>query len=265
MHAPFVFSSIQPHLPVAIAVLFYLEFTWGSALPPVSGGACQTLATVGCLPLSKHTGGGGATPAFSGWQCPSPLISGGAFPMTVTVVSFPHSKLAGWGVPLLPSSAGLFVYSSVGECPSPTLQSSGHPALFATCLFSFFRCLFIIQFVFFFSSLGGGQSVYGACWLSQGCLSEYCMLLICSPGGLHLPSRLGAGIWQHRSLPSFWFLCLTWGGEAMRGLGVWRCQSFASPWWFFLPGISPAISPRFYFRKHAFCFIPVVTILESPL
>jgi hypothetical protein len=25
-----------------------------------------------------------------------------------------------------------------------------------------------------------------------------------------------------------------------------------------------SISPRFYFRKHAFCFLPVVTILESP-
>jgi hypothetical protein len=50
--------------------------------------------------------------------------------------------------PLLPSPAGLFIYSSNGECFSPTLQSSGGPALFATCLF-FFNCLFIIQFVFF--------------------------------------------------------------------------------------------------------------------
>jgi hypothetical protein len=24
-----------------------------------------------------------------------------------------------------------------------------------------------------------------------------------------------------------------------------------------------SISPRFYFRKHAFCFLPLVTILES--
>jgi hypothetical protein len=36
-HAPFVFSSIQPYPHVAIAVLFYLEFTWGGALPPLSG------------------------------------------------------------------------------------------------------------------------------------------------------------------------------------------------------------------------------------
>jgi hypothetical protein len=66
MHAPFVFSSIQAYLPVAIAVHFYLEFEWGSALPPLSGGACHTLAASRCLPLSKHTGRDGATPAFSG-------------------------------------------------------------------------------------------------------------------------------------------------------------------------------------------------------
>jgi hypothetical protein len=26
-----------------------------------------------------------------------------------------------------------------------------------------------------------------------------------------------------------------------------------------------SISPRFYFRKHTFCFLPLVTILESPV
>jgi hypothetical protein len=26
-----------------------------------------------------------------------------------------------------------------------------------------------------------------------------------------------------------------------------------------------SVSPRFYFRKHAFCFFPLVTILESQL
>jgi hypothetical protein len=25
-----------------------------------------------------------------------------------------------------------------------------------------------------------------------------------------------------------------------------------------------SVSPRFYFRKHSFCFLPLVTILESP-
>jgi hypothetical protein len=66
MHAPFIFFSIQAYLLVAIAVIFYLEFAWGCAPPPLSGGTCHTLAAVGSLPLSKHIGGGGTTPAFSG-------------------------------------------------------------------------------------------------------------------------------------------------------------------------------------------------------
>jgi hypothetical protein len=41
---------------------FLFRVCMGSALPPLSSGACHTLAAVGSLPLSKHTGGGGATP-----------------------------------------------------------------------------------------------------------------------------------------------------------------------------------------------------------
>jgi hypothetical protein len=72
MLAPFVFSSIQPYLPVAIAVLFYLAFTWGGALLPLSCGAFHTIATV---------------------------------------TRVPYSKVSGWVPPLLPSPAGLFIYS----------------------------------------------------------------------------------------------------------------------------------------------------------
>jgi hypothetical protein len=31
-----------------------------------------------------------------------------------------------------------------------------------------------------------------------------------------------------------WFLCLMWSGNAKHSLGMWRSQSFASSWWFFL-------------------------------
>jgi hypothetical protein len=64
---PLVFSSIQPYPPVAIAVFFNLAIMWGGAFPPLSCGVCHTLAAVGSLPLFKHTGGGGTTPAFSSW------------------------------------------------------------------------------------------------------------------------------------------------------------------------------------------------------
>jgi hypothetical protein len=37
----------------------------------------------------------------------------------------------------------------------------------------------------------------------------------------------------------FWFLHIMQCGEAICGLGVWGCCSFASSWWFFLPGVSP--------------------------
>jgi hypothetical protein len=116
MHAPFVFSSIQPYLPVAIAVLFYSEFAWGRGPPPLSSGTYHTLFTVGCLLFSKHTEGGGATPAFSSWLVYLQftwevllLTSGGAFLTTATVTILPHSMVAGKGKPLLPSLANLFI------------------------------------------------------------------------------------------------------------------------------------------------------------
>jgi hypothetical protein len=139
MHESFVFSSIQPYWPVAIAVFFYYwEFAWGSAPPPLSSGACHTLAAVGRLPLSKHTGGGGTAPA---------------------------------------SPASLFIYSSSGECPSPTLQSSGHPTLFATCHFFSATCL-LFSLVFFSFFPGWGSVCPGGCAdLAQGCLWEYHVLL----------------------------------------------------------------------------------------
>jgi hypothetical protein len=46
-----------------------------------------------------------------------------------------------------------------------------------------------------------------------------------------------------------WFLHITWHGDAMCGLGVWRCQIFASSWWNFLPGVSPASQQDFSFME----------------
>jgi hypothetical protein len=102
--APFVFSSIQPYLPVAIAVLLYLEFVWRSSPPPLSCGVCHTLAAVGRFPLSKHTGEVvSLPPSLTGLfiykpvnKLPLPPFSG-AFHRTVTVTNFPYSKFAGQG------------------------------------------------------------------------------------------------------------------------------------------------------------------------
>jgi hypothetical protein len=168
MHALFVFSSIQPYLPAAIAVFFYLEGTWGCAPLPLSIGACYTLATIGSLSFSKHTGGGGASPASSSqcvylqfaWGVPLP-------PLWWSVPHFSHcyklSPLQGcWvGAPLLPSLAGLFIYSSREGVPLPHSMELGRPTLFAMCLFFFFFLTACLLFSLFFP-LGGSQSVHGA-------------------------------------------------------------------------------------------------------
>jgi hypothetical protein len=150
MHASFVFSSIQPYMPVAIAVFFYyLEFAWGG----------------GPSPLSKHTGGSGATPAFSSqlvylqfpWGVPLP-------PLQWSMPHFSHchklSPLQGCWVGATTPSANLFIYTSSEECPSPTLWSSGHPAsLLHVC---FFQPLVYYSGFFSLFSLGRGQSVQEA-------------------------------------------------------------------------------------------------------
>jgi hypothetical protein len=80
------------------------------------------------------------------------------------------------------SLAGLFIYSSVRECPSPTLRSSESPALFAMFLFSAAFLLFSLFFSLFF--LGGGRSVQRAMliWPRVVCGSTVCRLahlLVC--------------------------------------------------------------------------------------
>jgi hypothetical protein len=144
------------------------------------------MATVTSFPLSKHPGGGGTPPAFSGrrvylqftWEVPLPhspveLSSHGHF------YKLSHSKVAGWGPPLLP-------------CPPACLFTVpwGNPALFATCLF--FCCLLFSFFSLF--SLSGGQSVQGAMlmWSRVVCGSTACRLA-------HLV------IWRCESPPGFSF------------------------------------------------------------
>jgi hypothetical protein len=94
-----------------------------------------------------------------------------------------------WGVPL-PHSLELGV-----PCP----------LCYVSFVFFFFSAACLLFSLVFFSlfSLGGGSVCPGGyADLTQGCLWEYCMPFS-SPGGLLLPSRLGAGIWQWGSPPGF--------------------------------------------------------------
>jgi hypothetical protein len=190
----------------------------------------------------------------------------GKCPFSTLQCSMPHvshcwkpSPLqAFWGEGLLnpPSLAGLFIYSLRGEVPSPLsggvwhtgkgpfsfLQSSGHPALFATVLFQL-----LVYYSGFFSGVGVSLS-RRLCWFIPGLavgVPWAAYLLTCwSASPKHVRS------WCLAAWEPFLFLRISWCGEVMCGLRVWRCQSFASFWWFFLPGVSPVSQQDFYFKEH---------------
>jgi hypothetical protein len=80
-------------------------------------------------------------------KCPFPALQWNS-PHNCHCYKLSHSKVAGQGLLLLPSEAGLFIYSSVRDCPSPTLWSSGRlPSL----LHVFLLLLFIQFFLSFFT------------------------------------------------------------------------------------------------------------------
>jgi hypothetical protein len=103
------------------------------------------------------------------------------------------------------AAAPAFSSQFVRDFLSPSLWCSGHPALFATCLF----CCYCLLFSFFFSFFPGWGSVCpGDCAdLAQGFLWEYHMPLS-SPGGPRLPKLSGHCCLEAAREPS-WFLHLT--------------------------------------------------------
>jgi hypothetical protein len=112
--------------------------------------------------------------------------------------------------------------------PLPCLWCSGCPALFATCLF----CCYCLFFSFSFFPGWGLVCPGGNADLARGCLWEY-RIPLSSSCDLHLPKPSGCCRLVVAWEPS-WFLWLMWSGDAMWKLEVWRSQSFASSWWFFL-------------------------------
>jgi hypothetical protein len=131
---------------------------------------------------------------------------------------------------LLPSPAGL-----LWLIPLPLLfrPQGTPPSLLCVCF------VVIAYYSVLFSLFPGWGSVCpgGYADLAQGCLWEYHVPLS-SPCGLSLPKLSGRCHLAAVRKPS-WFLHLTWSGDAMCRLEVWRSQSFASSRWFFLQGVSP--------------------------
>jgi hypothetical protein len=117
--------------------------------------------TVTNFPLSTHTGGGGTTPAFSGWH---------VYLQFTWEVSRPPSPVE------LSSHSHFYKFSHswlLGRCPHSCLLwlaclplwCSQHPILFATCLFC---CCLLFSLCFSLFSLDGGHSVQGLYWSGPG-------------------------------------------------------------------------------------------------
>jgi hypothetical protein len=116
-------------------------------------------------------------------------------PPTATFTSFP--LLVAGRVLLLPSPAGLFVYSSGRDSPPPILGAQGAPP----SLLPVFFVVVAYYSVFFLFSLGGGLSVQGAMliWSRVVCVSttyRFAHLVV------HIfPSCLGAAVWRWPGSP----------------------------------------------------------------
>jgi hypothetical protein len=182
-------------------------------------------------------------PPSCGVFLPLPLLQ--AFPLLV----------AGRVPPLLPSPASLFIYSSRRDFPLPSVLRAPHPLCYMSLLL-----LLITQFLFFFPWVGVGLS-RGLCLSGPGLSVEYCVLLI-SPCGPHLPKLSGRWHLVAAQGPS-WFLHLMGSGDTLYRLEVWRGSKFCLFSVFFSVKYISSVSPRFHFRRYAFCFLPLAAILES--
>jgi hypothetical protein len=160
-------------------------------------------------------------------KCPFPALQW-SFPHTATFTSFPSPRLLGGGCrSCLLWPAYLFTVPWGIASPTLFIAQGALPSLL--CVFFVVVC-YLVFFPSLFS-LGGGQSVQGPMliWLRVVCGSTVCHLahlVVCISWASR---KWHLAVWE----PS-WFLHLLWSGDAMRGLGVWRSQSFASSWWFFL-------------------------------
>jgi hypothetical protein len=158
-----------------------------------------------------------------------------------------------------------FLLQVAGCVPSPfgVLWGISPPSLFGaqsalpTLLHVFF--VVIAYYSVFFSFFTGLGSVCpgGYADLAQGCLLEYCMLLS-SPCGLCLPKPSGHYHLAVACEPPFnvkWRCYVQAAGVEESKFCLFsavfpvRCMS--------------SIFPRFYLRRHAFCFLPLAAILES--
>jgi hypothetical protein len=181
---------------------------------------------------------------------PYPLSFGVFLPLPL-LQTFPL-LVAGCVLLLLPSQAGLFIYSS-GRIPLPHFGTQGTPPSLLCVFF-----VVIAYSVFFSFYPGWGRSVQ--IWPRVFCGSTACHLahlVVCV-----FPSRLGAAVWWRRGSPAGSPFNVKWRCYAQaRGAEESKFCLFSVV---FPVRCISSLSPGFYFRRHAFCFLPLATILESP-
>jgi hypothetical protein len=188
------------------------------------------------------------------WVFPPLLWS---FPPSTTLTSFPppgcwaHAPAPARGSPAHPAS--LFTVPGRIPFPQSSVLSVPHPLPCVSC-----SCCLLLSFSVFFQvevSLSRGLCCSGP-GLSVG-VPWYCKAHL-----VHVfPSRLGASDWRPGG-PSGFSFNMKWRFSAPAG-GV-EGSMFC-----LFSVIMPAkcvssVSPRFYYRRLAFCFLPLATILESP-
>jgi hypothetical protein len=209
-------------------------------------GWCCCSCQLPCL-FTAHVGSGS-----------SPLSCGVFLPLPL---SQPFLLLVAGCVPPLPPEhlwPTQLVYLQFREgFASPNLRRSVHPTLFHMCLYCSYRLL--VSFSFF----PGWRSVCpgGYAALAQGCLWEYCgtakLTLSASSQAVWAWATGGLGALLVSPFNVKWIFSAQAGGVE------------GSKFWLF-PVVLPAkcvssISPRFHYRRLAFCFLPLAAILESLL
>jgi hypothetical protein len=139
---------------------------------------------------------------------------------------------------------------------STNLRCSVHPTLFPTCLY----CSYCLLLSFSFIPRWRLVCPVGYADLAEGCLWEY-------HGTTKLTlSASSQAVWARTTSGP--------GALLVSPFNVkWRCSAPAggmegSKFCLFsvvLPArCVSSISPRFHYKRHAFCFLPLATILESP-
>jgi hypothetical protein len=190
------------------------------------------------------------------WALPPLLWS---LPPSATLTSFPapgcrvHAPLSCRSL----SGQAQLVYLQLREgFPSPPLWSSGCPILFAMCV----CCSYCLLLSFSFFPRCGSVCPGGYAVLAQGCLWEY-------HGTAKLTlSASSQAVWSHVTGSGPGSLLVSpfnvkWRFSVQAGgvEGLDFCLFLVA-----LPArCVSSISPRFHFRRHAFCFLPLATILES--